>query len=140
MNNIEASLGYVICTVARKIHQHLTEQFKTQGITPEQWVVLRKLSEEDGISQRKIADRVAKDPNNIKVLVDKLESKLLIKRMVNPSDKRAFSLYLTPKGQALVDQLLPLDQAMTTTIEASLNQDEIVVLKSLLAKVQGNIS
>lgn len=138
--NIEDSLGYIICTVARKIHQHLTEKFKENGITPEQWVVLRKLSEEDGISQREIAERVDKDPNNIKVLVDKLESKSYVKRSVNPNDKRAFSLNITAEGLELIKKLKPLDDLMITDIETGLSSDEIASLKNILTRVQMNIN
>lgn len=36
---LEKSLGYTICTIARKIHQNLTHKFSPYNITPEQWVV-----------------------------------------------------------------------------------------------------
>lgn len=38
------------------------------------------------ISQKKLADIIQKDPNNVKVLVDKLEQKSLIKRAPNPNN------------------------------------------------------
>lgn len=134
--NTDDSIGYVICTVARKIHQHLTEKFKAYGITPEQWVVLKTVSKNDGISQKELADKVEKDPNNIKVLVDKLETKLLVKRTVNTKDKRAFSLCITPTGNALVNELTPIDEMMLSTIEQDLNGEEMKTLKSLLSKIE----
>ena len=32
---LEKSLGYTICTIARKIHQNLTHKFSPYNITPE---------------------------------------------------------------------------------------------------------
>lgn len=41
---LEKSLGYTICTIARKIHQNLTHKFSPYNITPEQWVVLNQFT------------------------------------------------------------------------------------------------
>jgi DNA-binding MarR family transcriptional regulator len=138
--NIDGSIGYIICTVARKVHQHLTDKFKTYDITPEQWVVLKKLSEQNNISQRELSYRVDKDPNNIKALVDKLENKSLVKRMVNANDKRAFLLCITEKGKKLIEELTPLDEKMIVDLGYGLNNDEINQLKLLLLKICANIS
>lgn len=137
---IEQSIGYVICTTARKIHQHLTEQFKAYNITPEQWVVLKSLSLQDGISQKEIADIVDKDPNNIKALVDKLEAKSLLERKQNPLDKRAFSLHVTVKGKKLVQQLSSLDETMLGTIHDDLRKKDITRLYDTLHQIQKNIN
>jgi len=138
--SIEQSIGYVICTTARKIHQHLTEQFKAYNITPEQWVVLKSLSLQDGISQKEIADIVDKDPNNIKALVDKLEAKSLLVRKPNPLDKRAFSLHVTAKGKNLVRQLSSMDETMLDTIHNGLRKKDIARLYDTLHKIQKNIN
>ena len=37
---------------------------KPYDVTPEQWVILNKLFDEDGISQRELAQRVAKNHPN----------------------------------------------------------------------------
>ena len=62
---LEKSLGYTICTIARKIHQNLTHKFSPYNITPEQWVVLNQIHINKNISQKKLADIIQKDPNNV---------------------------------------------------------------------------
>lgn len=99
---LEKSLGYTICTIARKIHQNLTHKFSPYNITPEQWVVLNQIHINKNISQKKLADIIQKDPNNVKVLVDKLEQKALIKRTTNPNDKRAFFYLQQIKASSLL--------------------------------------
>lgn len=73
--NKKDSLGYRICTTARKIHHCLTARFEKYDITPEQWVILRTVFENEGLSQKQLAQLVDKDANNVKVLVDKLVKK-----------------------------------------------------------------
>lgn len=125
---LEKSLGYIICTIARKIHQNLTHKFSPYNITPEQWVVLNQIHINKNISQKKLADIIQKDPNNVKVLVDKLEQKSLIKRAPNPNDKRAF-FYL--------QQINEVDISVISDVEKSLTKEENILL---LSKIEKNFS
>lgn len=134
-----SSIGFVICTTARKIHQHLTEKFIDYNITPEQWVVLKTLSIQDGISQKEISNLVEKDQNNTKAIVDNLERKEFIIRKKNLSDKRAFSLYVTSKGKKLVDDLSKLDESMLSEISYGIEKEAIDSLYDILYKIQKNI-
>ena len=124
---LEKSLGYTICTIARKIHQNLTHKFSPYNITPEQWVVLNQIHINKNISQKKLADIIQKDPNNVKVLVDKLEQKSLIKRAPNPNDKRAFFLSTTNKGIELIDTLNEVDISVISDVEKSLTKKENIL-------------
>ena len=131
---LEKSLGYTICTIARKIHQNLTHKFSPYNITPEQWVVLNQIHINENISQKKLADIIQKDPNNVKALVDKLEQK------TNPNDKRAFSLSTTDKGIELINTLNQVDISVISDVEKSLTAQENIQLLELLSKIEKNFS
>ena len=134
------SIGYDICSVAREIHQHLSSKFKRFNITPEQWVVLKKLSQEDKISQKELSNRLNKDQNTVKAMVDKLEKKSYIKRQKNEKDKRAFLLTLTPEGVEVINILEPLDQEMLKNIGKDFSQEELALLRKMLSKVTANLT
>lgn len=133
---LEKSLGYKICVVARKIHQILTHKFAPYNITPEQWVVLNQIYANKNISQKKLADIIQKDPNNVKVLIDKLEQKDLIIRNSNPNDKRAFYLTITDKGLSLIHTLVDLDASVISNLEKNLTDEEILTILRLLSKIE----
>ena len=80
------------------------------------------------------------DPNNVKVLVDKLEQKELIKRASNPNDKRAFFLSTTNKGIELIDTLNEVDISVISDVEKSLTKEENILLLELLSKIEKNFS
>ena len=70
-------------------------------ITPEQFVVLVKLSEENGISQMELANRLDKDKNNVKAMVDNLSKKgYLIKKRIKPI--KELILYILQKKPKLL--------------------------------------
>ncbi|MGL4862045.1 MarR family winged helix-turn-helix transcriptional regulator [Cetobacterium sp.] len=132
-------MGYEICIVARKIHQKLSLKFRDYDITPEQWVVLKELSNEDKISQNEISLRVGKDKNNIKALIDKLEKKEYVIRQQDTNDKRAFLIILTDKAYLLIEELKDIDKAFNEEISQNLNQSDLEQLKLLLDKFKKNL-
>ncbi|MGL4567115.1 MAG: MarR family winged helix-turn-helix transcriptional regulator [Fusobacteriaceae bacterium] len=133
------SLGYDICFTARKIHQNLSGRFKEYNITPEQWVVLKNLREEDKISQKELSVRVEKDPNTVKAIIDKLEKKSYVVREENPHDKRAFLLSLTQAGHEISRVLQPLDDDMLLSMSKTLSEEEIKTFKLILSKIASNL-
>lgn len=114
-------------------------KFKQYDVTPEQWVLLKELYEEDKISQKALSLRVGKDPNTLKVMVDKLEQKGYVKREKNPNDQRAFFLILTQNALEIIKQLDPLDQSMIANIRHNFTEEELTLFKSMLTKVSHNL-
>lgn len=83
------TLAYDICYTARKIYQFLTKEFKKFDITPEQFIVLTTLFEQEGISQMDLALKLDKDKNIVKAIIDNLEKKEFLFKGENKIDKRA---------------------------------------------------
>ena len=136
--NKKDSLGYSICTTARKIHRCLTARFEQYDITPEQWVILRAVFDE-GISQKKLAELVGKDPNNVKVLVDKLVKKALLVRQTNPEDKRAFSLFVMPNGRVLNYKIQMENEHLLDYLAEGLSGRELNRFLQTLAKINETV-
>ena len=137
--NKKDSLGYAICTTARKIHRCLTARFEKYDITPEQWIVLRAVFENEGISQKTLAGLVGKDPNNVKVLVDKLVRKALLMRQTNPEDKRAFSLFVMPNGRVLNYKIQMENDHMLDYLAEGLSGRELNRFLQTLDKINGTV-
>ena len=96
-------LGFVIYRTALALKSALQRFFKEHGfeITVEQWAIIRHLWEEDGLSQREIAEKTSKDKPNITRMVDALEQKRLVFRQPDPRDRRKYCIYLTKEGKHL---------------------------------------
>jgi DNA-binding MarR family transcriptional regulator len=109
-------------------------------ITAEQWVIVRHLWEEEGISQREIGERAAKDKPNITRMLDALERKRLILRQPDPQDRRKFCVYLTQEGKQLHERLLPITQFFRKQVTQNLSQPEQDILKAVFTKINYNLS
>ena len=88
-------LGYNLCVTAKKFSQLLTEKFKEYDITPEQWVIVRILFENNiQLSQKELAIKSQKDQNTVTAIIDKLEKKGYVERVKSNEDKRIFNIIL----------------------------------------------
>ena len=77
------------------------ERIGSLGLTTSQYTILRNLSGNPGISQDELAKLIGGNKNNASSLVKRMTSSGLIARKPNKSDKRAFAIFLTSKGEKL---------------------------------------
>ena len=92
------------------LNQTFRKRLAHLGLTPNQFTVLRWLEEDEGggIRQTTICDRMASDPNTIAALVERMASDGLIKRKVDPTDRRARLITISAKGRRHYAKARPL--------------------------------
>ncbi len=88
--------GKVSAAISRKL-QH---NFHVAGldITPEQWNVLQRLSQHDGVSQQELCDAMYKDKPGMVRLINSMVFQNLVTRTANRFDRRKNIIRLTSKG------------------------------------------
>lgn len=136
---LDESLGFIINRTNQKLSNYLTRKFKPYDITPEQWGVLNRLWEKDGISQKEISEITIKDQTTLTRILDKLETKGLIKRQTSPDDRRSFLIFLTDAGRSIEDILVPIAYEALDDALQGLSEEEIKQLKVLLNKIFVNV-
>ncbi|HEV7405305.1 MAG TPA: MarR family transcriptional regulator [Chthoniobacteraceae bacterium] len=73
-------------------------------------------------------------------LLDTLEKDRLTERQTDPNDRRTIHVTLTPKGQALIESLIPDYFRCVSGIMEPLDEVERTVLVSLLHKIQQGLA
>ncbi len=132
--------GYVICRTARKIHQYMTKLLAEHNITPEQWVVLQIVANEENLSQQELSCRLEKDKNSTKALVDRLLKKELLSREKDSTDKRLYQLKATQAGHELAQTIAAQDDDFIHNIELELSSQELNTLRQLLGRLESSIT
>lgn len=86
-----------------KIKKCFIDRLQNNGIniTPEQYLVLDILWEKQSLSQQNIADIIQKDKNSVTKIIDSLEKKNFVNRVVDTKDRRINKIELTEEGLAL---------------------------------------
>jgi len=138
-------LDNIICFVAYrtslKMRQYRTELFKANGynVTSEQWRVLHRLWEEDGISQNEIARRLFKQDPSITRILDDLAKDGLIERKTISKNRRKYNVFLTEKGKTLTVQLRVIAKEAVGKACQGIDKQEIDRAIDVLNKIYQNI-
>ncbi|MCM3782557.1 MarR family transcriptional regulator [Neobacillus mesonae] len=134
----EEMYGYAITKTSRSLLRFLTGHLKGYGITPEQWTVLKRVSEYDGISQKELAAVADKDPATLAKMLDIMEREEIIARSTNPEDRRSFLICITGKGMDLKNTVHEfLEQIFDDVIEG-IPDEEIAVFNRVLLQIEKN--
>jgi DNA-binding MarR family transcriptional regulator len=139
--NLENTLGYLINRCAIMLKHELTRRFQEAGheITPEEWAILNRLWEQDGMSQNELAERTVKDKTTITRFLSQMEKKGLIARHSSHTDGRAKNVHLTPKGQQLKPILINIAKCLLSEAATDLPNDDLQVTFGTLRKMESNL-
>jgi DNA-binding MarR family transcriptional regulator len=83
------------------LNQSFRQRIAHLGMTPDQFSIMRWLSEGDpqGLTQRALTDLMASDPNTITSTLSRMEKAGLIAREPHEQDRRAHRVRLQPAGR-----------------------------------------
>src|SRR5215468_7414668 len=85
----------------------MAEVLGPADLRPVEYATLTTLDAEPGLDQHHLAGRLAIDKMSASQLVARLEHRGLVRRHIDPADRRARRLHLTAKGLALRRRLQP---------------------------------
>ncbi|ARC94266.1 MarR family transcriptional regulator [Vibrio coralliilyticus] len=135
----QSSFGWLINVVANDAAKTFDTELKKHGLTIALWPTLMCLWEEEGVTQRDIAQKSKVENSTTTRTLDKLENLGLVERQPDPNSRRAFRIYLTDEGRALKETLLPIPMAINQKLLSSLEpkeRDEIIrLLQKMVAAV-----
>jgi len=139
---LDNSLGYIIHRLDMQMALGLQHAFqaKSFNITPEQWGVLNRLWESEGIHQSALAQKTAKDRHNITRILNLLEKNGFIHRIPDGEDRRRLNVYLTKEGKALKQKLIPIVIDYLEKCFEGLTQEDIQSLKRVHEHILKNLT
>ena len=119
------------------LNQAFRRRLSGEGITPDQFTVLRWLVERQGeaIAQRDLADWMGSDPNTIASLVKRMEESELLIRAVSKEDRRARELEVTQKGKEVYQLCRVLALDLQKEVLGVLSEKELEQFLELLERV-----
>lgn len=132
---IDESLGYLVNRAARLMAGELAERLRPTGVGIGQWAVLLFLWARDGLTQAGLARVVAIEPPTMVRTIDRMVRDGLVTRKRDPSDARVSRIFLTDRGRALRDELVPIAVAVNEATLSRLSPSEGRTLGRLLAKL-----
>ncbi|MCG9692553.1 MarR family transcriptional regulator [Vibrio sp. Isolate22] len=129
------SFGWMINVIANKASKDFDLELKKHGLTIALWPTLMCLWEEEGVTQRDIAEKSKVENSTTTRTLDKLEKLELVERRADPNSRRSFRIYLTEKGKALEEVLIPIPIKLNKELMEALDTDEQQQMIGLLKKM-----
>lgn len=136
---LDKYIGFIFNNATRKFSQFAVSFFKPYDVTPEQAGIIRRLGEQEGITQKDLSIRMCKDQTNVTRILGQLEKKGLISRNQSKDDRRAFLTYLTDKGQKLNENIIPTEQEIMNIALKGISEERKALLKDIIDEILENI-
>lgn len=137
---MDDNLGTLISQVGRLMRKRFDERARDIGVTRPQWRVLTLLRENEGTNQGGLAELLEVEPITLGRMIDRLQEADLVERRPDPADRRAWRLYLTARGNDLIERLVPHAYAMFDQALAGIGPEEQEKLLAMLGIVRRNLS
>ena len=136
----DTTVGYLVRDVHRALARALQSRIASHGVSMGQWFFLRALWDEDGLTQRELSQRVGMmEPTTVTAL-NGMERRGLVERVRNAHDRRKVNIYLTPKGRALRDVLMPCSIDVSREATQGISPLELASTVDVLRRMTSNLT
>ncbi|WP_223262938.1 MarR family winged helix-turn-helix transcriptional regulator [Sphingobium sp. SCG-1] len=125
----------------RRNHQRSYEIFSRHvgdDVTRQQIALLIALASQPGASQRDLVEATATDKSTLKEMIGRLVKRGWISRERDPDDSRAWTMQITPDGEALLAGRMAAVAAAQSEILAPLNKADQATFLRMLRKLIGH--
>jgi MarR family transcriptional regulator, organic hydroperoxide resistance regulator len=139
---VDRAIGFWIHRVLTASRLEMYRRFREQGedITPEQWAVLIRLWEKDGITQSELSEATFRDKPTMSRIVDSMEGRGLVERRVDPNDARARLIHLTRRGRALRTKLVPVAEDIVKRMTRGIDTRALETTRDSLRRMFANLA
>jgi DNA-binding MarR family transcriptional regulator len=110
------------------------------GLTLAEWRVLTNLYSSSPTTSRQLCIRLHADKAEVSRACAGLIAKGYASRRIDSADRRSSLIVITPRGERLHDEIIPLRQAMQAELESPLSKAEVGELHRILDKLTEFVS
>ena len=133
-------LGRQLVFTAKAMREAFEATLVRAGGSLGSWIVMSAIAEVHGMSQAALASHAHLEGATITHHVDRLEKAGLVRRVLDPADRRVRRLELTPAVVELHAHMMTAVIQLQTAVMAGLRQDEKDVMSRCLELIQANLA
>lgn len=140
MEKLNSIIFYNIDKAIRSYRNYAQRQLKAHGytITIDQWLIIKAILENPGITQNEIGDLVFKDNASVTRMIDLMVKSEYIVRKVHPEDRRKTQLEVTDSGVKVIKEVQNIVEKNRKTALKGIGNEELEVMYSALLKISEN--
>ena len=130
--------------VARLLRRKIDQRAQAIGLTSAQWRILAsvaraELHQQEPLNQAALADQMDMEPITLSRHVDRMQAAGLIERRPNPSDRRAYGLFITDASRPLLESFKAVGSECISGALAGISEAEVALVTDVLSRMRSNI-
>jgi DNA-binding MarR family transcriptional regulator len=130
--NLDDDLGFLLSRLGTTTRLRLAESVAPLDLTLRQFVVLRSIDANEGLSQAQLGERLRIDASSIVQVLDDCQKDGLAERRPSPDDRRRYAVHLTKEGKQHLAMAQEAVKAVQDELFAALDDSQRARLLELL--------
>ncbi len=138
---LEEGFGRLIGMAGRSVRSSLDQNLTKAGhdISAVHMLLLGYLCENEGVNQQTLTEYMFRDKTATTRWIDFLETKDLVVRVPDKTDRRQKMIYLTKKGRGMVGELIQIVRKTENDALQGIEPQKVATCKEVLKQVRGNL-
>jgi MarR family transcriptional regulator, organic hydroperoxide resistance regulator len=133
-------LAHLVKDATRALLRALQMRLTAHNVTLGHWTFLRVLWEKDGLTQRELSEQAGVMEPTTFAALNAMEKLGYIARRRLPESRKKVYVFLTPKGRALRDKLVPLAEDVNLIAVAGVAPAQIATTRQTLLAIIENLA
>ena len=138
--DLNRQLGFLLKDASRRYSRRFEERAQALSLTLPQCRALLYLENNQGVSQKRLSELTELDPMSLVRILDRMEADGWVQRRFDPADRRAHTLWLTPRAKPVLDHIAQLIAETRAEALQGLSSEERSKLLELLERLHANLS
>lgn len=121
-------LGTTVGKLRNRLHRIMKQRYAAEAdvkMTVEEFILLSMIGARTDQILQNISLATGKNKSVVMRMVDSLERKGLVRRSVNPEDRRENFLAITPEGESVVSQYHEIEKRLSSELLEGIPQEKI---------------
>lgn len=132
---LHSCINYLLTVAQHEVSQTFAERLSPFRITPGQYGVLNCLWQNGSCTPKEIAQTLHLENSTISGVLDRMQKRGLIDRVVDPNDRRSVQVVASEEGRAMRDGVLRVIAELNGEVLGGLSPEERAVLLDCLRRI-----
>lgn len=133
------AVGFLVSQLGYAVTRRFRSELEELSLEPRHFALMRGIDAASNVSQQALGESLQIPASSVVALLDGLEEKGLVRRRLDPADRRVHFVELTEEGRSVLARALEVAIAIEAALCLGLDQDHRELLIAMLQKLAGNM-
>ncbi|MBI5920978.1 MAG: MarR family transcriptional regulator [Betaproteobacteria bacterium] len=133
------NLGFLLADVSRLMRRAFKQRLEGSSLTLAQARALVYVTRHEGVRQVDLAEMLEVQPITLARLIDQLADAGLVERRSDPTDGRAYQMFLTPAATSHLAAIKQVAAAIQADVLRDLDEQQAAIVFFALRKMRDNL-